>query len=221
MIKSREKSKAVIFDLDGTLINSLGDLAASGNELLEKYHLLPHTEDEYRYFVGNGSKKLVERIFPSLKDEKIEMLLKEYKDIYRKNVLARTKPYPDIDKLLQRLEESQIPSAVCTNKPEDLAKLLLAKLLPHNKFSFIIGDNGVFPRKPNPKAVLHIAYKWQIKPQNIAYVGDSMVDMQTAKNAKMLPVGVLWGFRLKEELLEHGAKYLLANPLELWEKIFR
>lgn len=214
--------KAVIFDLDGTLIDSLADLADSANAMLASYGYETHETEKYRYFVGNGSRKLIERILPAGKassKEFVDEALAKYKKIYEGRFLEKTRSYKGIIDLLKKLRERGIPLAVCTNKHMEAAATIVKVLFEPDTFAEVIGDRPGFPRKPDPANVLQIAQNLGAKPEEIAYLGDSMVDMQTAANAGFLSVGVLWGFRGKEELVENGAEVLLEEPLELLEKV--
>ena len=214
--------KAAIFDLDGTLIDSLADLADSANEMLAGYGFPLHTIDEYRYFVGNGSRKLIERCLPEdkAKDKDfVDEALARYKACYDKNLVHKTKCYAGIDEMLTALQEKNIPLGICTNKHQSAADEVCQKLLAKHSFVEIIGDRPGLPRKPDPKKVLAIAAKMGVKPEEVAYFGDTSVDMETAVNAGFLPVGVTWGFRPREELIETGAKVLLDNPMELFAQL--
>lgn len=214
--------KAVIFDLDGTLINSLEDLADSANLMLNSYDFPQHTLEEYRYFVGNGSRKLIERSLPAEKAasaEFVDKALAKYKEIYEGRILEKTRSYKGILEMLDELHERNIPMGICTNKHMEAAEMIVKILFKPEIFQEVIGDRKGYPRKPDPTTVLEIAEKLGTKPEETAYLGDSSVDMQTAVNAGFLPVGVLWGFRGRDELIEHGAKVLLAHPAELLEKV--
>ncbi len=214
------KYKAVIFDLDGTLVNSLDDLADSVNTVLKEYGYPAHPLEKYRIMVGNGIKKLIERALPPDASEKtLEEALEKFKKIYAVHQLDKTAPYKGITDLLQQLKQKNIPLAVCTNKHDEAAKKIITTLFDNSTFKEIIGDLPGLPRKPDPKKVLVIAQNLSVKPAEIVYIGDSSVDMQTAVNAGMLPVGVLWGFRSKEELLENGAELLLTKPADLLSKV--
>lgn len=207
--------KAVIFDLDGTLINSLNDLADSVNKVLASYNLPTYNIESYKYRVGNGIRKLMERSLPADKQNLLDEALEKFKAIYAEHNLDKTRPYADIMQLLQTLKDKDIKLGVCTNKHDEAAKAIIKTLFDENTFSQIIGDKAGLKRKPDPGKVLAIAKNWNIAPQEIAYLGDSGVDMQTAVNADMLAVGVLWGFRTADELKENGADVLISSPLEL------
>lgn len=211
--------KAVIFDLDGTLINSIEDLADSANAVLREYNFPTFDVDAYKYKVGNGIRKLMERALPEDKKDLLDEALARFKEIYAQHNLDKTRPYAGIMEMLHDLQAAKIPLGVCTNKHDEAAKEIIKILFPENTFDSIIGDKAGLKRKPDPGKVLAIAKEWNIKPEEIAYLGDSGVDMQTAVNAGMLPVGVLWGFRTEDELNENGAKVILHKPSELMEKV--
>ena len=220
--RSAETAKAAIFDLDGTLVDSLEDLADSMNETLAGYGFPIHEVDLYRRMVGNGSRKLMERALPEdkAKDEKlVDEGLQKYKACYEKNLLNKTRPYAGILTMLARLKDMGVPMAVCTNKHQSAADMICAKLFPEGTFREVIGDQQGLPRKPDPSKVLKLAENMGVKPEETAYFGDSGVDMETARNAGAIALGVLWGFRDREELTEHGAKYLLEMPADLFTKI--
>ncbi|WP_294176788.1 HAD family hydrolase [uncultured Selenomonas sp.] len=214
--------KAVIFDLDGTLVDSLADLSDSVNLMLESYGFPTHEMEKYRYFVGNGSKKLMERTLPRDKAasaEFVEEALVKYKAIYKERLLEKTRPYNGVRELLAELKSRGIPLAVCTNKHNDAALTIVKILFAPGTFEEVLGDRPGFPKKPNPATPLEIASHLGVKPDEVAYLGDTSVDMETAVHAGFLPVGVLWGFRPEEELVKSGAKILLKAPLELLEKV--
>lgn len=211
--------RAAVFDLDGTLLNTLADLADSGNELLASYGMAPHPEPAFRYFVGNGSRKLMERILPGKSPEQIDEALARYKAIYEKHLTAKTTPYAGIAETLSALKVRGVRMAVCTNKHISAAEALIRKYFPADTFDTFEGDRPGVPRKPDPAHVRIVLEKMGIRPEETVYLGDSGVDMQTAVNAGALPVGVLWGFREKDELMENGAQILLSKPSELLEKV--
>ena len=211
--------RAAVFDLDGTLLNTLADLADSGNELLASYDMAPHPEKAYRYYVGNGSRKLMERILPGRTPEQIDEALARYKAIYEKRLTVKTTPYTGILEMLSALRTRGVRMAVCTNKHVSAAEVLIRKYFPADSFDAYEGDCPGVPRKPDPAHVRIVLDNMGVGPEETVYLGDSGVDMQTAVNAGVLPVGVLWGFREKEELTENGAEILLSQPLELLEKV--
>lgn len=215
-------AKACVFDLDGTLIDSLEDLADSVNETLVTYGFPTHDVDLYRFKVGNGSKKLIERSLPkelAADADLVSEVLFKYKACYEKNLLKKTRPYAGILTMLSRLKEMGVPMAICTNKHQSAADALVETLFPAGTFTEVIGDRADLPRKPDPKKVLLLAKNMGVAPADVAYFGDSSVDMDTAKNAGALAIGVTWGFRPREELEEHGARLLLDMPAELFTKV--
>lgn len=217
-----KKRKAAIFDLDGTLINSLADLADSANLMLRYYGFPEHKEEAYRYFVGNGSKALIERCLPEkwAKDSAfVKEALGRYKEIYIARILEKTCLYDGILPMLERLQSMDIPMGICTNKHQSAADKLVEALFPKGLFQCVIGDRDGLPRKPDPKKVQLMADAFGITPKDVAYLGDSGVDMDTARNAGFYAIGVLWGFRPKEELAAHGAAELLETPMDLFKKI--
>lgn len=214
--------KAAIFDLDGTLIDSLADLADSANEMLAGFGFPRHDLDKYRYFVGNGSRKLIERCLPAEKAADsafVDEALAKYKLCYDRNLTHKTVCYEGIMDMLTALQAKHIPLGICTNKHQSAADIIVDKLFPKDMFVSVIGDCKDMPRKPDPQKVLLIAAKMGVKPADVAYFGDTSVDMDTANNAGMLPIGVTWGFRPQEELVEHGAKILLDTTMELFSKV--
>ena len=214
--------QAAIFDLDGTLVNSLDDLADSANATLCAHSFPVHEVEAYRYFVGDGTRKLMERILPqeyAADMAFVEQFMSEYKDRYARNLLQKTKPYDGIIDMLEELRRRRIPMAVCTNKHQSAAEMIVKTLFPHGIFQEIIGDQEGLPRKPDPQKVLHIMRNLGVTGEQTAYFGDTDVDMDTARNAGAFAVGVLWGFRAREELVAHGADILLTHPMELFEKV--
>ena len=214
--------EAAIFDLDGTLVNSLDDLADSANATLRAHSFPVHEVEAYRYFVGDGTRKLMERILPqeyAADMAFVKQFMSEYKDRYARNLLQKTKPYDGIMEMLAELRRRGIPMAVCTNKHQSAAETIVEALFPHDTFWEIIGDQEGLPRKPDPQKVLHIMRNFGVTGEQTAYFGDTDVDMDTARNARAFAVGVLWGFRAREELVAHGADILLTHPMELFEKV--
>ena len=214
--------QAAIFDLDGTLIDSLEDIADSANAMLAGYGFPSHDVDLYRLMVGNGSRKLIERCLPEDKSTDAALVneaLARYKQEYEVRLTTKTRPYAGILTMLARLRDMQVPMAVCTNKHQSAADAITAALFPAGTFREVIGDAEGLPRKPDPAKVLKLAENMGVKPEKVAYFGDTSVDMDTANNAGMLPIGVTWGFRPQEELVEHGAKILLDTPMELFSKV--
>ena len=208
--------KGIIFDLDGTLINSIYDIADSLNQVLAEKHFSTHSLEIIQSFIGTGIKDLVQRaLHPENRDEAtILSCLASLRKVYRENCLNKTRHYAGITELLDKLKRRQIKLAILSNKPHEMTCPMVDALLP-NYFEIVLGvkEDGI--KKPEPKGALAICGKWGIKPEETIFVGDSGVDMQTATNANMFGVGVLWGFRDKDELLSHGAKKLIKDPGKL------
>ena len=214
--------RAAIFDMDGTLVDTLEDLADSVNEMLAHYNFPQRTVDEVRKFVGNGAKKLMKRALPAEKsaDENFVLeALKCYDGCYSRHVLNKTKPYDGIMEFLSELQAKKIPLGICTNKQNFAAQIIAEKILSPIKFSKVIGDEKDKPRKPDPTRVLEISESFGVQPAEVAYFGDTAVDMNTAKNAGFFSIGVTWGFRPESELIESGAKIIVHHPKEILQKI--
>lgn len=207
--------RAAIFDMDGTLINTLEDLTDSVNEMLAHYNFPPRTIEEVRKFVGNGARKLMERALEIDDKTFVDDALKYYDGCYQRHLTNKTAPYAGIIEVLTALNNKKIPVAICTNKQHFAAVELAEKIFPTIKFAEIIGD----AKKPNPARALEIMKEIGVEPQEVAYFGDSEVDIKTAQNAGFLSVGVTWGFRSETELQESGAKIIVHNPSEILQQI--
>lgn len=215
--------RAAIFDMDGTLLNTMDDIADSVNEMLEHFGLARKTVDEVRLAVGNGAMKLMERVllFGDRANDKnfLTTALDYYDECCKRHFLNKTKPYDGIIELLTELKAKKIPLGICTNKQHFAAVTIAKNLLAPIKFDAIMGDERGKPKKPDPTNALAIAKKFNVKPCEIAYFGDTYVDIETALNAGFLPVGVTWGFRPESELIETGAKIIVHHPREILEVI--
>ena len=209
--------KGIIFDLDGTLVNSLGDIADSMNNVLQRNGFPSHELQAYKHFIGNGLKNLVREALPegSRDGKLIISCFDSMMEEYRKNCINKTRPYDGIIELLNELATREMKLAVFSNKVDDLTKKVVMTLLPLSNFEIVMGSSTEIPRKPNPLGAFLISQQLGISPEELIYVGDTDVDMKTANSAGMFAVGALWGFRTKEELTSNGAKYLLKHPLEL------
>jgi len=209
--------QAVIFDLDGTLLDTLEDIADSVNRVLRARGFPPHNIDAYRFFVGDGSRMLVKRALPENErsDESVEQCQSAFKKDYANAWDVKTKPYTGISELLDCLVEKGVRLAVCSNKPHAFTALCVEKLLDRWCFDQVIGQSRRYPKKPAPDSALAIAHAMGVAPSEIVFIGDSGVDMQTAVAAGMLPVGASWGFRPDQELLENGCQLLARNPMDV------
>ena len=214
--------KAAIFDMDGTLVDTLADLHDSVNEMLAHYDFPLRTLDEVRQFVGNGARKLMYRSLPAEKaaDENfVDAALSFYNDCYARNCTNKVKPYAGIMEFLTALEAKKIPLGICTNKQHFAAIEIAEKILAPVKFFYVSGDEPGQPRKPDPTRALAGAKKIAVAAQDVAYFGDTAVDMETAINAGFLAVGVTWGFRPRSELVDSGAQIIVDSPQEILELI--
>lgn len=209
--------KAVVFDLDGTLLNTIDDLGNSMNSVLESMGFPLHSIPEYKYVIGKGLRNLVTNVLPpESRDEKtIEHCLDKMFQEYGSRWGEKTLPYPGIPELLDKLAEKKIRLAILSNKAHHITMLVFEKYLSRWPFDAVFGERPGIPRKPDPAVAFEIIDILKIPAENIVYLGDSGSDMETAIKAGMYPVGALWGFRNAEELMEHGAKVMIQTPDEL------
>ena len=208
---------AIVFDLDGTLADSLADIADAMNRTLKQFNYPDYSYEEYKYLVGNGLKNLVYKALPQNKkedkfvEETLEVMMREY----NKSYADKTTLYKGIPELLDVLSERKYKMAVLSNKADELTQKITSVLLDKWKFEVILGASNKFARKPSPDSALFMAEKMNALPENILYLGDTDVDMQTANSAGMFSVGVTWGFRERKELEENGAKLIIDYPTDL------
>ncbi len=209
--------RAAVFDLDGTLLDTLDDLADSANEALTTAGLPAHPVDAYRTFVGEGIHTLVQRILPAGQDdeEMVTRVLALYRAAYGRRWNNKTKPYDGIPESLDALLSRQVKLAVLSNKPQKFTELCMAHHLPDHAFEIVLGQRDSVPRKPDPAGALEIAHAFQLDPGEVIFIGDTKTDMDTATAAGMRAIGVSWGFRPVEELRRHGAEVVVDHPAEL------
>ena len=207
--------RAVLFDLDGTLIDSLADLANATNHALVTLGCLTHPRAAYRYFVGDGARTLCQRALPADKQHLLDDCLKLMRAHYDEHRYDETQPYPGIPELLAALTKRGHSLAVLSNKPDHFTKEVVARYFPDTGFAAVRGQLAHVPLKPDPTAALQIAQELGIPPAQWLYLGDTDTDMRTARAAGMHAVGVLWGFRDRAELEDNGAKIIIATPSEL------
>ncbi|WP_125723191.1 HAD family hydrolase [Flavobacterium ustbae] len=210
------KFKGIIFDLDGTLVNSLHDISDAMNIVLTGLNHPTHTYETYQYFIGSGLRNLVSKALPVThnNDEQIEICFDCMISEYRKICTLKTKPYDGILDLLKNPALGNIKMAVFSNKADELTKKIVSEIFPE-QFDAAVGLSTEELKKPNPFEALEISKKWNLSPEEILFVGDSDIDMLTATNANMFPVGVTWGYRTEEELKNSGAKKVIHNAKEL------
>ncbi len=210
---------AVVFDLDGTLADTLEDIADTMNRVLVAQGFPTHEYDAYRFYVGSGLKNLVTQCLPPTNrtDQIINIVYNSMVEEYELHYINKTRLYEGIPELLDALSLQNIKLAVLSNKADLITQKICHQLLNNWKFEVVMGANDRFPRKPNPASALFISEKIEVTPAHICYLGDSDVDMKTALAAGFYPVGAGWGFRPKEELIENGAQYIIDHPMNLLE----
>ena len=213
--------KGIIFDLDGTLADTIDDIAGSMNRVLLAHGFPVRTIDEYKYLVGKGLDNLVVQALPQAARHplKTSSYLAEMIADYSMHCMDKTRLYKGIPELLEELIRRNLKLAVFSNKSEPLTIRIVARLMAEVRFVKVIGARSDLPKKPDPYGALMISDYMGLPPAEIVYVGDTDVDMITANQAGMFAVGVSWGFRSKEELLASGARIILGRPGELLEKV--
>ena len=213
--------KAVLFDLDGTLIDTVDDIGDAANRVLSNRKFPTHSISTYRLFIGEGVRMLLTYALPEedRKKELITACLKEFIEDYRFNYNVKTKLYDGIPELLDMLTVRGLKLAILSNKPHPITKDCVAFFLSQWDFDIVLGQHDSTPRKPDPQGALEVAQKLAIAPSNFIYLGDTAIDMKTAVSAGMFPVGVLWGFRSLKELKENGARIVIEAPMQLMDFI--
>lgn len=213
--------QTVIFDMDGTLLNTLEDMLGSVNVTMDYVNCPRRTRDEVRAFVGNGAAKLIERCMPNgAKDERFDTALQFYRNYYNDHAQIKTEPYPGILPLLQQLKERGIHLAVVSNKPDEAVQQLTNRYFP-DIFSAVVGNRADCAVKPAPDTVLLALSRMNQPTEGAVYVGDSEVDIATGKNAGMPCFSVTWGFRTEQFLSDHGAEHLIHSAEELQNALLR
>lgn len=211
--------KAVIFDLDGTLTDTVGSIAEAGNGMLKLRGLEPQPVDAYRYFAGDGAKVLVLRALAAAGEAKPEAVIDEalaqYMEIFKDTCTHGVKPFDGIVELLEELAARNVAAAVLSNKPHPMTVDVVHSFFGENTFAVVQGQTADIPPKPDQTGVNRILAQLGLSAADCLYVGDTDTDMQTGRNAGMESVGVLWGFRNEEELRKHHADHIIAHPLEL------
>ncbi|MDD6088352.1 MAG: HAD family hydrolase [Desulfovibrionaceae bacterium] len=215
-----EFPSAVLFDLDGTLLDTLEDLGTATNRMLADMGLPQHPLNAYRQFLGGGLKMLVKRALPPedpahTDPKRMASLIEQAGKHYEACLTDTTRPYDGIPDLLNRLQETGRGLAVVTNKPHLWAERIIRHFFPSVPFALVLGSSEMTPHKPNPLGALKAASELRTSPKNTAFVGDSDVDIQTARNAGMVSFGAAWGFRGEMELRRSGADFILQHPHDM------
>ena len=209
--------KLVIFDLDGTLLNTIADLAAATNQALQYYGYPTHEMEAYRFFVGNGINKLFERALPEGErtEENVLKIRSQFIPYYDEHNADLSRPYPGISELLKTLQQQGIMIAVASNKYQAATRKLIAHYFPEINFVEVLGQREGIPAKPDPSIINEIMTKAGVKQEDILYVGDSNVDMQTAHHAGVTAICVAWGFRPRTELEALHPAHIIEKAEEL------
>ena len=212
--------KAVIFDLDGTVADTVCDLANCVNYVLNKHNFPMHPTSKFKYFAGDGILTMIKRALPENTPEKTVQLIKnEFFEYYSMHYCDNTRPFDGLVQMIENLKSYGMKVAVVTNKEQTLAEKVVGKLYG-NAFDLVYGMREGIPGKPDPTLTLMAMNELNVKPEECAFVGDTSMDIMAGVNSGAYPVGVLWGFRTKEEILSSGAKAVAENAKEL-EKILK
>ncbi|QMU56012.1 MAG: HAD-IA family hydrolase [Candidatus Mycalebacterium zealandia] len=208
--------EVVIFDLDGTLIDSVADIAHAANMSLSANGFAERGLDEYRFFIGEGAAAMMKKALPDgASAEQVNKCVESFMIFYRRAFDIHTKLYDGIAEALSVLCSKSVKVAVLSNKPQEMTSKIAQTLLSRWEFSEVVGHGEGTPRKPDPAGALGVCGRIGVEVEKAALVGDSAIDMETAVSAGMLPVGVLWGFRGRDELESAGARHLIESPAEL------
>ncbi len=213
--------QAITFDLDGTLLYTLEDIAHSANYILNKYGFPTHKVNDYQDFVGDGVYMLVQRALPeSHRNEKlIQDMIDDFALIYDQRWKNNTRPYPGIQEILKELNKRSFKLAILSNKPDKFTQLCVQEFFPSIHFDLVLGHKDNLPLKPDPALSEFLLKSLQSSPGKTLFVGDSGVDVKTAINGGMIPAGVLWGYRDRKELEENGARFLFDKPSDIIDLI--
>jgi phosphoglycolate phosphatase len=209
-----------IFDLDGTLVDSIGDIANATNWALAQHGLDPHPEDAYRTFLGEGLQVLITKALGPSHAHLIDQVMAAYRREYARKLVEHTVPYPGIVVTLDELAKRRVPLAVLSNKPHEYTVPIVEAIFPDTTFVAVFGHRKHCERKPDPASALEIAQRFGVSPGSCLFVGDTPIDVHTAANAGMVSVGVSWGFRSPAELQRAGARHLVNSAQELLSLAF-
>lgn len=206
---------AVIFDLDGTLADTLEDIADSMNEALSQLAQPAHPREAYRDMVGEGVVNLARNALPPGREELVEEAVTRFRAHYAAHIVDHTRAFPEVPAMLDALAARGVKLAVLSNKIDAMTRRIVERCFSKWQFDAVFGEREGVPRKPDPTSALEIAAMLRVAPARCAFVGDTWIDMKTAVNAGMYGIGVLWGFRPREEMEEAGAKRVVAAPAEI------
>lgn len=210
--------RGVIFDLDGTLSDSIHSIKYSGDRTMERFGYGPFSVEQYKYFVGDGAANLVRRALEAGGDRELTHFREAYtlyREIFRENCMYQVRPYDGIPELLAALRAREVKIAVLSNKPHAETVNVIETLFGKNCFDVIQGQKEDVPIKPSPEGVFRIMEQFEMTAEDMLYLGDTATDMKTGKNAGIFTIGALWGFRERRELEEGGADAIIGYPLEL------
>ena len=218
------KYKAAVFDLDGTTANTLENLAFCANSVIAEFGLAPVETEKYRYFVGDGSRVQMQRLlaysgrYSGIEDELfLEEVFSRYLEFLSEHCADGVEPYEGMPELLADLNRAGIKCVVFSNKPHKQACKVISSIYPEGTFVEVLGQMDSYPRKPDPAGAFMLAEKLNVSPSECLYAGDTNTDMKTGKAAGMYTVGVLWGFRDRDELEKAGADIIVSTPAEILE----
>ncbi|MDD4821153.1 MAG: HAD family hydrolase [Bacteroidales bacterium] len=213
-----KRYKGAIFDLDGTLVDTLQDIADAMNYVLDQRNLPVFDYEGYKYFVGKGLRMLVDQVIPPETDrETAELIYREMIVRYRSRLVEKSVLYEGIPELLDALVERKIQISVLSNKADELVQPIVRQLMSKWPVAFVFGLKETLPRKPDPTSALLICEQMGLVPSEVIYLGDTNVDMETATRAGFFSVGVTWGFRTEEELRQAGAQQIIHHPSDLFQ----
>lgn len=208
---------AVVFDLDGTLLDTSADIGDAMNRELAARGFPTHSKDDYARFLGSGARALVIRALPEAHrdEDTVAACLEIFQRDYAQNCAVKTEAYPGIFELIDQLSARKIKLGILTNKPHTITLVCVRELLPQGVFDVVLGHQEGQPHKPNPAGILQVINELGVKPDEILYLGDTEIDIETALNAGITPVGVSWGFRPVDLLVHKGARIIIQHPLDL------
>ncbi len=209
--------KGIIFDLDGTLLDTIDDLANAANTVLKSSGYPTHSVDAFKEMIGDGINILVQRMLPvdNWPEDKIKIMVHQMEKVYRNSWKNQTKPFVSVPKLLDELTQRKLQMAILSNKPEEFTIEMVKSLLRKWTFDPVLGATPERPKKPDPAAAIAIVDYWKYQPSECLFIGDSEPDIRTAKNAGIVSVAVSWGFRSRQRLIHESPDYIIDSPVDL------